>query len=193
MEYKMLLGILAVVIELVSYTIYFIGIYTGKTKPHAFTWLVWGALNVVGFAAAVSAGGDSVAWILGINALANLTISGIGFWQRNVQYDTYDWLALVGAFVGIFLWWFTKNPLYAVILISISDIIALIPTFRKAYRLPFEENILSFTVGIPYYLLAIFALTSFTTTTILYPLSIILIDCSLVALIYIRRKQLKIF
>jgi hypothetical protein len=190
MEYKIFLGYLAIVIEIISYAIYFWGIWKGKTKPHAFTWLVWGTLNVVGFAAVLTSGGETVAWVLGINALANLAISAIGFWQRNVHYDKYDWLALMGGFLGIFLWWLADNPLYAVILVSISDVIALVPTFRKAYRLPFEENITSFVVGIPYYVLAIIALASFTFTNILYPAAIIAVDGSLVAIIYIRRKKL---
>lgn len=190
MEYKIYFEYLAILIQLISYSIYFVGIYNGKTKPHAFTWLVWGTLNIVGFSAVLASSGyNSVVAILVINALANLTISGIGFWQRNVQYDKYDWLALFGGFLGIFLWWLTDNPLYAVILISISDMVALVPTFRKAYRLPFEENITSFAVGIPYYVLAIIALNTFSLTTLMYPVAIILLDSSLVALIHIRRKK----
>ncbi len=192
MEYKTLLGALAIGIELISYLIYFIGIYQGKTKPHAFTWLVWGVLNTVGFAAVLTSGGEAVAWILGINAVTNFTIAGIGFWQRNIEYDTYDWLALAGAFAGIFLWWFTKNAVYAVILISLSDSVGLLPTFRKAYKKPYDENGTSFTIGIFYYILAIFALTSFSVTTVLYPTAIIVVDVSLIILIYLRRRKLKI-
>ncbi len=184
-----MLGIFAVIIELASYSIYFIGIYQGKTKPHAFSWFVWGVLTLVGFAAVLTTDGGSVSWILGINALVNFIIAGIGFWQKNVQYDAYDWAALLGSFLGVFFWWLTSNPLYAVILVSISDAVAVVPTFRKAYRLPFEENSTSFVVGILYYILAILALTSFNFTTILYPIAIIVVDASLITMIYIRRSK----
>lgn len=189
MEYKLLLGSIAVGIEILSYLFYFLGIARGKTKPHAFTWLVWGVLNVVAFAAVLVAGGKAGAWILGVNALACLTISGIGFYQRHVDYDIYDWLALLGALVGVYLWWLTSNPLYAVILVCLSDGVGSVPIFRKAHRAPFEENVPAFAVGILYYPLAILALESLNLTTWLYPAFVIVLDGALVLLILFRRKH----
>lgn len=190
MEYKIFLGYLAVAIAILSYLLYFVGIAKGKTKPHAFTWLVWGVLNIVAFAAVLVAGGEAGAWVLGVNALACLTISGIGFYQRHVKYDIYDWLALLGALVGIYLWWLTSNPLYAVILVCLSDGVGSVPIFRKAYRAPFEENALAFFVGILYYPLAIVALESLSLTTWLYPVFVIILDGALVVLVLLRRRQL---
>ena len=193
MEYKIFLGYAAVAIEIISYLFYFKGIASGKTKPHAFTWLVWGVLNVVAFAAVLVAGGEAGAWILGVNALACLTISGIGFYQRHVEYDVYDWLALLGALVGVYLWWLTSNPLYAVILVTIADGVGSVPIFRKAYRAPYEENVPAFAVGMLYYPLAILALESLTLTTWLYPAFVIVLDGALVWLILVRRKKFKNF
>lgn len=190
-EYKILLGALAVAIQLTSFSIYFIGIWKGKTKPHAFTWLVWGIINIIAFSAVISSGGESGSWVLAVNAIACLSISFIGFRQKIVSYDLYDWMALIGAFLGIFLWWLTKNPLYAVILVSLSDATSAIPTFRKAYRFPFEENALSFSLGIFYFVIAILALESLSITTWLYPATIVLVDGALVLLILLRRKKLE--
>ena len=189
MEYKIFLGYLAVAIEILSYLFYFWGIAKGKTKPHAFTWLVWGVLNVVAFAAVLVAGGEAGAWVLGVNAMACLIISGIGFYQRHVEYDIYDWLALAGALVGVYLWWLTSNPLYAVIFVCLSDGVGSVPIFRKAYRAPFEENVPAFAIGMFYYPLAILALESLTLTTWLYPAFVILLDGALVGLVLLRRKQ----
>ncbi|MDQ3076358.1 MAG: hypothetical protein M3Q34_04520 [bacterium] len=191
MEYKILLGYLAVIIQLISYGMYFFGIWKGKTKPHAFTWLVWSVLNAVAFAAVIISGGETGAWVLGLNTLLCLLISGVGFWQKRIGYDLYDWFALIGALVGIFLWWLTDNPLYAVILVSIADFTGTIPLFRKAYKLPFEENASSFILGVIAYPVSILALESLTLTTWLYPASVFLIDGILIALIFIRRKKLR--
>ncbi|KKT19534.1 MAG: hypothetical protein UW02_C0008G0023 [Candidatus Nomurabacteria bacterium GW2011_GWB1_43_7] len=151
MEYKILLGYSAVAIEIFSYLIYFFGIFKGRTKPHAFTWFVWGVANIIAFAAIFIAGGGIGSWIFGVNAACCLIISAIGFRQKQVLYDLYDWFALFGSLLGILLWFLSKNPLCAVILISASDIISMTPTLRKAYKLPFEENMASFAVGIFYY------------------------------------------
>lgn len=190
MEYKILLGYSAVAIEILSYAIYFIGISRGKTKPHAFTWFVWGVINVVAFAAVLVSGGEAGSWVLGVNALACFVISIIGFIQKHVEYDRYDWFALAGALIGIFLWWLKKSPLYAVIFVSFSDAIGSIPIFRKAHRAPFEENITAFAIGVIYYPLAILALESLTLTTWLYPALVFLLDGALVLLVFYRRKNL---
>ena len=187
MEYKIFFGYLAIVVEIFSYVVYFIGIFRGKTKPHAFTWFVWGVLNVVAFIAVFISGGEVGSWVLAVNAVACFSIAAIGFIQKHVEYDQYDWMALVGAFVGIFLWWLTDNPLYAVILVSVSDATGSIPIFRKAYRTPFEENITAFALGILYYPLAILALESLTLTTWLYPAVVLVLDGALVILILTRR------
>lgn len=190
MDYKPILGYIATAIAIASYLIYFWGIYKRRTKPHAFTWFVWGTLNVIGFAAVLTGGGGEGAWVLAVNVIGCYGIATIGFYQRHVQYDKYDWMALGGGLLGGIFWYFTKNPLYAVVLITISDCIGIIPSFRKAYRLPFEENPFSFSVGVLYYFLALFALEHFTPTTALYHVVIMLADGTFAIMILIRRKQL---
>lgn len=190
-EYKTILGYIATIIALFSYAIYFYGIFVGKTKPHAFTWFVWGTLNAIGFAAVTVAGGGNGAWVLAVNFLCNYAIAGIAFYQRRVKFVLFDWLALTGAILAIFLWWLTSNPLTAVIFISLSDSIGFLPTFRKAYHWPFEENVTSFFVGLVYYILAILALQLFTITTWLYPVVIVVVDVIFVLMVLIRRKQIK--
>jgi hypothetical protein len=187
-DYKNLLGLLAVLISLSSYAVYFYGIWRGTTKPHAFTWFVWGTLNIVGLSAVLISGGESGAWVFGVNAITNYVIAGIGFYQGRVQYDRFDWLALSGALLGIILWWQTNNPLYAVVLVSLSDAIGVTPTIRKAYRLPFEENASAFVIGLIYYIIALFALEKFTLTTSLYHFAIMAVDLALVSVIFIRRR-----
>jgi hypothetical protein len=191
MDYKIILGFLTIGLQVISYGAYFVGIFKGKTKPHAFTWFVWAVINSVVFAAVLLSGGGAGAWVLGMNMLACSVIAIIGLWQKHVSYDKYDWIAMAGALIGIFLWWLTKNPLYAVILVTIADVIGTIPTFRKAYRAPFEENALSFSISAINYPISIAALGSLSLTTVLYPAVITIMDAFLVPLILIRRKKLK--
>ena len=193
MDYKTLLGALAITVQIIGYIAYFIGIFKGKTKPHAFTWFVFSVVNIVAFIAVLTSGGGAGSWVLGMNVFACSAIALIGLRQKQVAYDMYDWLALTGALIGVFLWWLTDNPLYAVVLVAFADAIGSIPTFRKAYRKPFEENALSFFSTAISHPLAILALRSFALVTWFYSASLIFIDLSLVILILIRREQVKTF
>jgi len=187
-DYKNILGGIAVAISLASYLVYFWTIYKGYTKPHGFTWFVWGTLSAVGLGAVWVSGGGSGTWVIAVNMLAGYTVAGIAFYQKRVIYDLYDWLALTGAFLGIVLWWMTSNPFYAVLLVSASDAIGAIPTIRKAYRLPFEENPHTFILGVICNTLALFAMTTFSPSTALYQLSIVVVDITIVSVVYYRRK-----
>lgn len=46
-----LFAIAAVLVGLLSQAVYIVSIFKGITKPHLFTWLVWGTLGAIGFAA----------------------------------------------------------------------------------------------------------------------------------------------
>ena len=54
MIYRGFLGFAATVIALISYVPYFRDIFVEKTKPHAFTWFIWGVLTVIAFVGQMS-------------------------------------------------------------------------------------------------------------------------------------------
>jgi len=68
-NYKEYLGFTATAIAFVSYLPYFRDIFANKTKPHAFSWLVWGALTAIGFAGQVAGHAGPGAWVTGFTAL----------------------------------------------------------------------------------------------------------------------------
>src|SRR3989344_8368 len=141
---KTIIGGLAVLVQLASYIPYFWGMAKGKTKPHAFTWFVWGTLNAVAFGAQIVSGAGPGSWVLGVNMVLLYVIAAIGIKQGHVKYVLFDWLALSGALLAILLWWLTSNPLTAVILVCFSDAIGFLPAFRKAYFYPLEENVTAY-------------------------------------------------
>ena len=100
-----------------------------------------------------------------------------------------DWISISSVFIGIFVWWITGNPLGAVIIITLTDIIAYIPTFRKGYRRPFEETASLFGLDGIRALVSVFALEVFTLTTALYPLSVVITNGAFVTLLLVRREK----
>ena len=72
---------------------------------------------------------------------------------------------------------------------SLTDCIAIIPTFRKAYIKPHEENAFAFGIDLIKFVLELFALKSFNLTTALFPITILINDSMLVSMILVRRKK----
>ena len=191
MPYKLFLGIVAAIIGLVSYIPYFWGIYRGQIKPHGFTWFVWGVLTGIGFVAQLLSGGGAGSFLMLIYSLLCFSVAIIAFKQGHVKYVLFDWISLSGALFASGLWLLTKNPLTAVILISLSDGIAILPTMRKAYYYPNEESVLPWFVGVFTYIFSILALDSRSLTNWLYPASIIFFDLVFVLEVWVRRSQLR--
>lgn len=190
-DYKIILSVSAIIIGFIGYAPYLRDVFLKKTKPHAFSWFAWGVLESVAFFAQISKGGGVGAWITAVSAAVALFVAGIALYRKETEIKIFDWVALIGALVGIILWRLTNNPLLAVILVTASDALAFMPTFRKSYYQPGQETLVEYSCAAAKWMLAIFALQSFNLTTILYPASLILTNSSFVAMSLIRRKVLR--
>jgi chromate transport protein ChrA len=189
---KAFLGIVATLIALYSYIPYFKDIFAGKTKPHAFSWLVWFLLTAVGFFAQVSDKGGAGAWVTGFTAIVAFTVFILSLSRGEKNITRADWLCLIGAFFAMGLWAFTKTPIPSVILITIIDALGFAPTFRKAYSKPQEETLITFLLSAVKFVVAICALSNYSIVTVLYPASLVIMNGIFVVMLIIRRKQLGI-
>lgn len=187
---RLALGIGATLIALYSYVPYFCDIFRGKTKPHAFSWLVWGLLMVIGFAGQVSDGAGPGAWVIGFSACACLTIFVLALRHGEKNITRSDWWCLWISLTAIPLWMLTSTPLWSMLLITIIDFVGFAPTFRKSYHKPFEETVVVYTLGAIKHSMGIAALERFSLITLLYPLSLVLTNAGLAAMIMFRRSAM---
>jgi hypothetical protein len=193
MNYKELLGILATAIALISYIPYFRDIFAGKTKPHAFSWFIWGLLTAIGFFGQVADNAGPGAWVTGFTALICFGIAVTALLKG--QKDTIvlvDWLSLVGAGVALSFWYLTKGPLLSVILITLIDALGFFPTFRKSFYKPQEETKITYFLSGLKFVVALFALQNFSIITTLYPISLVVMNWLFVVMVTVRKRQLMI-
>jgi hypothetical protein len=66
MTLKDMFGVLSLIISVVSYVPYARSIFVANTKPHAFTWLVWGTVMAITFFAQLSDKAGAGSWGDGI-------------------------------------------------------------------------------------------------------------------------------
>ncbi len=191
MNYKIFLGILATVIGIIGYVPYYKDVLSGKTKPHSFSWFGWVLLEGIGFFAQVHDKAGA-----GTYVTAGSTLLGLGIFVFSLKYGekdikTLDWLAFVAGIFGIVLWQITKNPLSAVLLIVLADILLFVPTYRKAFYKPREETLIEYFLSSVKWTVGILALQTYTLTTWLYPASLVLSNGLFVIVIAWRRKKIK--
>ena len=188
---KTFLGILAIVIGVYSYIPYFRDIFAGKTKPHAFSWFVWFLLTGIAFFAQASDGGGAGAWVTGFTALVAFAIfvAALRVGRKNIA--PVDWFFLVGSLTSLGLWAVTKNPVGSIILITIIDMLAFIPTFRKSYHKPTEETAITYALSAMKFAVGLAALDTVSVTTALYPFSLVITNGLFVAMVLWRRRAHK--
>ena len=185
---KEFFALIGVVITFVSYIPYFRDIFTGKTKPHAFTWLIWGTLTGVAFAAQLADEGGVGSIVLGLTAFISLAIftASLKVGRKNIK--RVDWYFLAAAIFSLLLWAITEDPLLSVIIITIIDAVAFAPTFRKAWVDPSTETEITFVLSAVKFIFAIAALQSYSLVTVLYPASLVLANGTFVLMLVYKRR-----
>ncbi|MFI5240778.1 MAG: hypothetical protein ACHQUB_03680 [Candidatus Saccharimonadia bacterium] len=190
MNVKLFLGITAVIVGLIGYAPYFRNIIIGKTKPHAFSWLVWGILTGIAFVGQITSQGGFGTWVTGFTAFICILIFTFALWKGSKDFPISDWLCLAGAGIALVLWVITKSALTAILLVSIIDALGFIPTFRKSYLRPNEETVFTYIMSGFKFIIGIVALNKLSPVTVIYPCSIIITNLLFVVMVQIRRQQL---
>ncbi|MCE9541836.1 hypothetical protein K8R03_04770 [Candidatus Kaiserbacteria bacterium] len=190
-DYHVIVGLLAAAVGLVGYAYYYRDIFRGTTTPHPFSWLSFGFLNAITFFAQVVEGGGAGTWVTGVSTVATMGIAILALQRGKKHITGFDWFCFAGALVGIALWQMTRDPLWAVIVVTVTDTIAFAPTYRKGYLLPYSETLANYVASAAKYVLGLIALEAFNWTTALYPASLVLSNLAFIAVLYMRRKRLQ--
>lgn len=187
---KDVFGYIGVAMMLASAVPYFLALARKEIKPHAFSWLLWSLINAIVFAAQLEKEAGGGAWPTGVCALINIIIGlyALKFGER--QYTKSDWVFLTLALTAIPLWVMTDDPLWSVVLVSAIDILAFLPTIRKSWLRPFEENATTFVFGTSAFLFSILALENYILSNYLYPAVVLMANAFFVTMLLWRRKVL---
>ncbi len=189
---KEILAVIGVILTFIGYGAYIYSIYRGETRPHPFSWFIWGLLTVIAFFAQVADNAGPGAWITGVSAVITFIIAAIGYVKRSdIKITRNDWITFIAAIGAIPLWLITETPLYSVILITIIDAIAFYPTFYKSWYKPNQELVFEYILAGLKYGLSIIALSHYSVITTLYPLSLVLMNTLFIGMVYYRRLSLK--
>lgn len=153
-----------------SRTGYFAGIFRGKTRPHVFSWLIWGTISGIGFAAQVAEGAGPGSWARGFGSATCFLLVVISYFKGEKDIKRSDWVTLAVALSAIPLWILTKTPFWSVLIVCFIDTIGYIPTVRKSWLKPQEELAVSYLFSCLGAAFSLLAIRQYTPSTWLYPL-----------------------
>lgn len=188
MSYKELLSVIAVVLTFIAFVPYIVSIVRNTIKPHVFSWVIWGSTTFVVFLAQLKGGGGVGAWPIGISGIVTILIALLAYLKRgDITITRTDWLFFVLAMSSLPVWYFTSDPLWAVIILTAVDVLGFGPTVRKAYIHPHSESLVFFLLFIVRNLIVIAALETYSVTTVLFP-AVIAAACMLLVVMVLHRR-----
>ncbi|PCJ41011.1 MAG: hypothetical protein COA99_09215 [Moraxellaceae bacterium] len=189
LSFKLLYSAVAIVLTFVAFVPYIRSILAGVTKPHVFSWVIWGTTTVIVFFAQLEAKGGMGAWPIGVSGAIATFIAVLAFVKRaDISITLTDWSFFLVALASLPFWYLTSNPLWAVVVLTIVDLLGFGPTIRKAYDFPHEENMLFFLLFMARNTFAILALEHYSVTTVLFPCSVSGACLVLLILVSYRRR-----
>lgn len=192
MLHKEILSAVAIALTLIAFFPYIRSIIRDEIKPHVFSWVIWGATTFVVFLAQLEDGGGAGAWPIGVSGSVTIFIALLAYRKRaDVTITRTDWLLFVSAITSLPLWHFTSDPLWAVVILTVVDVLGFGPTARKACHFPYSESPMLYALFMARNLIVIAALENYTVTTVLFPATMALACFLLIAMIVYRRRKIE--
>lgn len=187
---KVWLGLASLALASIGYVPYIRDILRRRTKPHAYSWLTWAVLAVVGFGVQAQGRGGPGAWLQALTAGATFTVFLLSLRYGHKDIQTVDSVSLFFAGVA-FVWWLViGQPLAAAILISVIEAAGgFFPTFRKSYSQPYEETALSYLTYASSVPFSILALENYSAANLVYPVAVFCLNASTFVFLTVRRRQ----
>ncbi|MCF6255346.1 MAG: hypothetical protein L3J98_06080 [Gammaproteobacteria bacterium] len=191
--YKELLSAIAITLTFIAFYPYIRSILQKKTKPHVFSWVIWGSTTFIVFLAQLADKGGAGAWVTGVSGTITLYIAILAYIKKSdITITRTDWMFFILAMMSLPFWYFTSDPLWAVVILTAVDIIGFGPTIRKAHAQPFEENLIFYMLFVPRNIIAVAALEHYSLTTILFPIVTAVACIMLILMIIYRRRMLTV-
>jgi len=187
--YKEILGGIAVGLTILAFFPYIRSVLRGTTKPHVFSWIIWGSTTLVVFAAQLADGGGAGAWPIGFSGAVTIYVAGLAYTKKSdVTITRADWLFFLAAAMSLPCWYLTADPLWAVLILTVVDILGFGPTFRKAFDHPFDEQLTFFVLMAARNAIAAMALEHYSLTTLMFPTVMAAVCVVFIATVLYRRR-----
>lgn len=184
-EFQNLAGFAAGFLSVICVVPYIVGTIKGKTKPHRVTWWVLTIMSLIFTANHFSIGGDSTIWLPLCTAIGQLSVAvlsiryGVGGWRF------LDRICIVGIGISLIAWQVFQSPLLSLGFCLAADLIAYLPTMRKAVRAPETENLTCWALISFGGALNLFAIERWDSTEIILPIYLFLTTTTVVGLLLI--------
>lgn len=190
--YREVFSAIALLLTFAAFAPYVYAIHRQANRPHLFSWVIWGITTTIVFIAQLQDNAGLGAWPIGLGAAISFYIALAAYCKRaDTDITRLDWIFFGLALLSLPLWYMTSDPVWAVILLTLIDILGFGPTIRKIYAFPYSESLSLYLIYVARNLLVILALENYSVTTLFFPLAIGIV-CILVVFIALYQRRVSV-
>ena len=193
LTFPQILVVISAILMIAGGYVYFRDTLAGITKPNRVSWFMFALAPLVSLGAAFSEDADvwsSVRVIVG--GIVPAVIFAASFVNKNSYWrlTRFDLICGVLSFAALVFWLLVDSPLIAVLLASLSNGLAAVPTFFKAWNYPETETRMIFITSFLSSILIIPVIPEWTIVNSAFQISLIVSTALLLLAVY--RKDLGI-
>ncbi len=178
-------GYLSGIAILLSFIPYIKDIFKNKTKPERISWLIWSILGSISFFSQLEKGASDSLILTGAQTIGDLLIFILAIKHGVGGFLKRDVVALIGAGLGLFLWYLTKEAAVTLLIVIFIDAIGAVLTVIKSYEKPETETISAWILTFVGGALACIAVGSFNLILLVFPFYICLASLAILTSIYV--------
>lgn len=183
-------AVLATGVGIACYVPYIRDIFLHKTTPHSYSWLIWVILQSVIIMAMVSGGAGLgvLSLVTGVIICGFVFILSFRYGTKNIT--NFDTACLIAAFGALTIYIFIHDALLSIVMVTLIDTVAFMPTFRKTHEEPYSETMTTYLFCSISSLLALGALSTFNITTSLFLVGQVVMNAISVGIIMTGRRRI---
>jgi hypothetical protein len=186
---KPVLAIIAAVLAIAGNIPYLYDMVKGRVRPHPYSWLIWSIVSGTVLVGQITKGAG---WgIIPFSASEMFTFIIFIFslrygFKKIPKRDTYF---LVAAPLGLIPWIITHDPTWSVVIMVTIDVIAFIPTIKKAKLAPQSETPTLYTTNVLRHILTLFTLSSYNIATTFHSIMMIITNTTMLGVLWGGKKK----
>ena len=170
---------MTIILQFIAYAPYIRQTWSGKIKPHPFSWIIWTASCVIVGVIMLTNGGGWATWShFTVGALC-LLVAILAFKRKShfvAKISRSDWICLILAVAALILFVFAKDPLMATALLILADVLASIPTLAKVRLMPFSETQFMWWLDAFAAVFAIIAIADYNAVTLIQGVGTVIVN-----------------
>ncbi|MFC4652566.1 hypothetical protein ACFO26_06555 [Lactococcus nasutitermitis] len=180
---------LAAFISLSAAVSYVRQMFRGQAKPNKVSWLLWSVAPTIAAIAAFSEGVTLAVLPVFMAGFSTLIVFVFSFVCKGAYWDIRRFDLICGAvsLLALIFWYLTKQADIAIIFSILSDFLACLPTFAKAWKYPETEHVSPYASGIFSAFTSFLAISHWNFASVAFPAYLFLINIALSVAIEHRR------